>query len=361
MPIRPYLRPDGRSPNYYARGYVWVWRDGRPSKYVIPEQSTRTADEREAEAICKQLEQRYQRENVEGRRAAKTFAEAMIAYTEAGGDARFLAKPLDAFYDAPIDQISQDDIDKEGRKAYPKASSATMRRQWHTPIAAVLRHAGIEKRVRRPKDGRARTVWVRPRDAAEIVSRAARGRFKHPWAGPLVELFFGGGLRLSEAIMLDARDDVFTDFGYVVVRNPKNGHERVVRLPRRTTAALAGLPNLGEPGPLFRSYHGEPYVAWEGTGTRVGFIKTAVRDAGLDPKIFTPHTFRHSWATWRYSQTKDLIDLRANGGWRTVTQCERYTHLASPEIAEEAIRLGWDFRESNRESPAVPLPRGARS
>ncbi len=153
-------------------------------------------------------------------------------------------------------------------------------------------------------------------------------------------------MRLSEALRLDARADVLLDYGYLVVRRAKNDHERVVHLPRRTLAALSILPNAGEPGRLIRTAEGEPYTLRDGGkgGTMIRWLARAVADAGLDPAVYTAHTFRHSWATWFYAQTRDVMGLRTSGGWRTISQCERYTHLAAPGLAEEALEQGWDFR-----------------
>lgn len=342
MPIRVIPNPNGWGP-LFLRGYVYVWRDGRKRRISVPRQSAGTTDRGEAEAVARQIEARYVRETIEGRAPCVTFAEKMTEYLDGGGEARFLDKPLALLGAMEIDQIGQAELDAAAMKAYPSATSGTRRRQFYTPVMAVLNHG---RTVKRPEDKGERTVWITPTQAALVIQHASKDAHANPWAGPLVELFYGGGLRLSEGLKLDGATDVFPGYGYVIVRDPKNGYERVVRLPRRTLAALAGLPTLGQPGPIFRRQDGEPYAVIQASGTRLKFFETAVAAAGLDPKVYTPHTARHSWATWFYAVTKDQVALKANGGWRS-NQWQRYTHLASSGLAEEAISLGWDFRDQH--------------
>ncbi len=49
------------------------------------------------------------------------------------------------------------------------------------------------------------------------------------------------------------------------------------------------------------------------------------RRAGIND--FRPHDCRHTWATWLYSETRDLRLLMDLGGWKTIAMVERYTHV----------------------------------
>ncbi len=99
-----------------------------------------------------------------------------------------------------------------------------------------------------------------------------------------------------------------------VLRDTKNGKERMVNLCPRVVAALSTLPNLGRKGPLFLRYDGRPYEEREAGATSSLFWTRAVTEMDFDVSIYTPHVARHSWATWFYSQTKDVVRLKAEGG-----------------------------------------------
>jgi integrase len=75
-----------------------------------------------------------------------------------------------------------------------------------------------------------------------------------------------------------------------------------------------------------RSEGGQIKTAWHG----------ALRRAGLDPDL-TPHDLRHTWATWHYAVHRDLLLLKVEGGWSSVTLVERYAHLM-PQGQDMAIR-----------------------
>ena len=73
---------------------------------------------------------------------------------------------------------------------------------------------------------------------------------------------------------------------------------------------------------------GVPYLDRERRASgqiKTGF-KNALRRAGLDPS-FRPHDCRHTWASWHYALHKDLLMLKAEGGWKTIDMVERYAHL----------------------------------
>ena len=69
------------------------------------------------------------------------------------------------------------------------------------------------------------------------------------------------------------------------------------------------------------------------------------RDAANLGTDVTPHTLRHTWATWFYSQTKDFVRLRTLGGWRSVETVMVYTKLAPRTLPGDLTNFGWDFNE----------------
>jgi integrase len=129
---------------------------------------------------------------------------------------------------------------------------------------------------------------------------------------------------MAEAIELEWRDVDLTG-ARVIFWRTKSGEPRRAFLPPAVVAALVSLPDRD--GRVFRWKGGD----YADRGRQMGgHIKTAwkgaIRRAGLDPAV-TPHDLRHTWASWHYAVNRDLLALKVEGGWSSVTLVERYAHL----------------------------------
>ena len=351
MPLEIHLHDNGI---WYVRGTVAVWRSGKPHSIEI-RRSTKVRDRAQAEAIKRQIENEVAERNITGREPALTFSQAAARYVTQGGEERFLAKPRAHLGALRIDQITQQHIDDAAVKAYPN-STATRRRQFYAPVLAVLSANGIGTRFKRPADGQKRTVFLRPEQADHALRAMLDVRWPNPWSPALATFLFGQGSRVGETLAIDGRDDISLPDRYAILRDTKNGKERMVTLCRRTIAAVSTIPNLGHKGPLFLRYDGRPYAAREDRGYRLLFWETAVKAIGLDPRVYTPHVARHSWATWFYSQTRDVVRLKAEGGWES-GEWERYVKLAAPSLGEAAKRVGFDFTVNAPETDLADFKR----
>ena len=343
MPLYLWRRKDGRSSNYYIRGTYIVWRNGRKRSKPIKPQSTGTTDREEAEAILRQLADKVQRGNVENRDAPPVFSDLVTSYLHAGKSDRYLEPIIEGLGDLELHDLTQAKVDAEGRKAYPGVQPPTLRRQWHGVINAVLSHAGEPIRFKLPAKSKSTVRYCTPKEAEAIVQAVAAGRYADAWKSALVETLFGTGCRAGEAMALDGKRDVNLDYGTMTFRDTKNGTERTVFLPARTLRALKAVPNVAKAGPLFLRAKDKPYAEKkEVSGHQLRFLRAAADNAGVE---FNPHMTRHSFATWYYAQTKDLLRLRRHCGWKSGQLVDVYTHLAPLRVGDEAIALGWDFRD----------------
>lgn len=338
---------------WYIRGTVHVWRDGRLVKIPV-EQSTRTSDKAEAQGILEQRQTAIKGQNINNKTAAPPFSEWVANYMEGTGQGRFMERILDFYEKLPADTINDEKIMADGQRAYPGCTSATIRRQWDTPIRAIINHNTKPKR-RKVQDN-ARTYFFTPAQADALIEVFTVGKNKAgAWAKPMLIFLLGTGARMGEMLAMDALNDVFLEHGFVILRDTKNGQERRVTLIPKVRAALSLLPNLGTDGPLFRRWDGEPFVERENEGGQIrSRFSRAVKKIGLDSNLYTPHVCRHTWATWFYSQTRDVLKLKAEGGWRSDTW-ERYTKLASDELAADAIARNWDFQGTNQKRRAIQV------
>jgi len=355
MPLT--IEPDPKSGIYQIRGTVTVWRSGEPHSVEV-RRSARTRDKNEADGIRIGIERKIREQNGSGREPAISFSEAARLYELKGGEARFLAKPVAHLGRLRIDDIGQAEIDDAALRAYPTAATATRRRQFYAPVLAVLRSNGQNPFVKRPEDSAKRTYFFLPKQANAMVETVMRGRWPNPWTPALVTFQFGQGVRVSEALAIDGRNDVSLDHRYAILRDPKNGLQRTVTLIPRVVAALSAIPNIGSPGPLFLRYDGRPYAQRENSGNPLRFWGAACKRLEMDERLFTPHTARHSWATWFHAQTHDVVRLKDEGGWQS-NEWQRYVKLGTPELGQDAWKLGWRFKnEPGRDSADFLRERG---
>lgn len=265
------------------------------------------------------------------RRGHRSFDEAIVSYLKAKPRSEATKMQLrrirDAFGSATrLGDIDQDTIASLREKMHaPDVSESTVLRQIITPLRSVLRHA--HKRgwcdapvLESPRITGGRTLYMTP-DEAERLLAAAAAHIK-----PLLTFLIGAGARMSEAIYLEWRDvDLKGARAIFWADRTKSGKRRDAILPPRVVVALANLPHRD--GMVFRRDDGEPYVVKVGEG---GQIKRAwagaIARAGLDPE-YTPHTLRHSWASWHYALHKDPMRLKVEGGWSSLDLVERYAHL----------------------------------
>jgi len=160
-------------------------------------------------------------------------------------------------------------------------------------------------------------------DAANgVTPRALRDR-------ALVELLYGAGLRISEALGT-TRSSVDLDARAVRVLG-KGSKERVVPLGRPAVEAVRRYLALGRPH-LDRRHRPELFLnARGGALTRAGaflILRRIAERAGLEPGRVHPHLLRHSFATHLLEGGADLRSVQELLGHADLTTTERYTHVS---------------------------------
>jgi integrase len=327
------------------------------------DESTGCHDKKAAEEVRIRREAELLTRSIHGDAAVRKFAEAVVSYEAAGGDAQHLHPILLHFGPKMrLSAIGQGEIDACAEKLYPKASAATRNRKVYTPISAVLHHAArkgwcAKPVIARPKGHDTERVrWITYEEAERLLEAAA------PHIRPLVIFLLSTGARLSEALYLEWEDvdlsRAHVTFRPTDARGIKTDEARGVPLPARAVAALANLP-WDRKGFVFRRPAGKihksgrvwlRYESREGEGG--GQIKTAwagmCRRAGISD--FTPHDCRHTWATWHYRANRDVGALMALGGWKTPAMVFRYTHINTAHLAPSQAKVwGEKFAEVERE------------
>jgi integrase/recombinase XerD len=155
-----------------------------------------------------------------------------------------------------------------------------------------------------------------------VAPRALRDR-------ALVELLYGAGLRVSEAVGLE-KSGVDLDERLVRVTG-KGGKERVVPVGRQAVEALRRYLARGRPY-LDRRHRPELFLnARGGALTRSGaflVLRRLAETAGLEPDRVHPHLLRHSFATHLLEGGADLRSVQEMLGHADLATTELYTHVS---------------------------------
>lgn len=162
-------------------------------------------------------------------------------------------------------------------------------------------------------------------EAAEVVedpTQTGRLRLRNQ---ALLELMYGAGLRVGEAVSVDVAD-VELDQRMVRVRG-KGDKERVVPFgPPAAEAIRAWLIEGPREGALFRNRDGgrlSARSAWR-----------IVRDAGAShgQSGLHPHMLRHSCATHLLEGGADLRSIQEQLGHASLSTTQRYTHVDTAHL-----------------------------
>src|SRR5262249_42257595 len=158
--------------------------------------------------------------------------------------------------------------------------------------------------------------------ATGVTPRALRDR-------ALVELLYGAGLRISEALGA-AKSSVDLDGGTVRVVG-KGSKERIVPLGRPAVEAVRRYLALGPPhphrppppGPVPQRTRRQPDA-----GGAFLILRRLAEKAGLEPGRVHPHLLRHSFATHLLEGGADLRSVQEMLGHADLATTERYTHIS---------------------------------
>lgn len=324
-------------------------------------ESTGTPNKKRAEEYRAKRENQAWQESIYGARSVVTFSHAVVAYLEAekrSETTKFhLSRLLGHFKETRLVDIAQPQLDEAYRHILTEgieASPATKIRGVLTPLRAVLEFSAIRRwcdrpAFERPKVQKQKSVFLLPEDVINIIDNAA----EH--LKPLIVFLVGTGVRSSEALELDWQNVDWK--GRVAVVWQKQGTERRVNLSSVVMAALESIPRRD--GKVFRPvYRGRVGEGYSDNGrTSGGQFKngwsSACRRAGIPgrervwvPKgqkterchfipDYTPHDLRHTWATWHYCLHHDLLRLKVEGGWESVSIVERYAKVMPDVYAPE--------------------------
>ena len=180
-----------------------------------------------------------------------------------------------------------------------------------------------------PRRRRTLPRTLSPGEAERLVEAASGTTPRDLRDRALVELLYGAGLRVSEAVGLD-KSGVDLD-GRLVRCIGKGSKERVVPIGRQAVLALRRYLSRGRPF-LDTRHRPELFLNAKGGGlTRAGaflILRRLAAKAGLEPERVHPHLLRHSFATHLLEGGADLRSVQEMLGHADLATTELYTHVS---------------------------------
>jgi site-specific recombinase XerD len=262
--------------------------------------------------------------------AARRAPRTVDAYRRDLADlAAFLGKPPAEATDEEI-RAWLADLRGRGQAASSVARRAAAARTFFRHLTLVgVRDDNPAADVDLPRRTRKLPRTLSPREVVGLIEAADGTTPRARRDRALVELLYGAGLRVSEAVGLE-RAGVDLDGGLVRCIG-KGDKERVVPLGSHAVTALRLYLAHGRPY-LDRRHRPELFLnAQGGPLTRAGaflILKRLAANAGLDPGRVHPHLLRHSFATHLLDGGADLRSVQEMLGHADLGTTELYTHVS---------------------------------
>ena len=209
-----------------------------------------------------------------------------------------------------------------------------------------------------PRRARRLPRTLSPGEAERLIEAASGTTPRDLRDRALVELLYGAGLRVSEAVGLE-RGGV--DLDERLVRSiGKGGKERIVPLGRSAAEALRRYLSRGRPF-LDRRHRPELFLnAQGGALTRAGaflILRRLADKAGLEPGRVHPHLLRHSFATHLLEGGADLRSVQEMLGHADLATTELYTHVTDRRRREAYFAAHPHARRRLKVSDSAPMAR----
>jgi integrase/recombinase XerD len=236
--------------------------------------------------------------------------------------------PADASPDQLAGYVAQ--LRADGRAATTIARRVAALRSFYRHqvlLGARLDNPAAELEL--PRRRRALPKTLSPGEVERLIDAATGTTPRSMRDRALVELLYGAGLRVSEAVGLE-RAAIDLE-GRLVRTIGKGSKERIVPIGREAVEALRRYMAHGRPF-LDKRHRPELFLnAQGGALTRAGaflILRRLAETAGLEPGRVHPHLLRHSFATHLLEGGADLRSVQEMLGHADLATTELYTHVS---------------------------------
>jgi integrase/recombinase XerD len=250
---------------------------------------------------------------------------------------------LGAYLGKPVTKASLEELERYTATLRADGLAATTIARRTAAARSFFRHQQLlgarednpAAAVKLPRRAKPLPKTLSPGEAERLIDAAKGTQPRSLRDQALVELLYGAGLRVSEAVGL-TRTGVDLDDRFVRVTG-KGGKERVVPIGRHAAEAVRRYVSRGRPY-LDRRHRPELFLnAKGGPLTRAGaflILRRLAEKAGLDPTRVHPHILRHSFATHLLEGGADLRSVQEMLGHADLSTTELYTHVSDARRRE---------------------------
>jgi integrase/recombinase XerD len=265
---------------------------------------------------------------------------ALLASTRAPRTVEAYRRDLEqlrAYLDKPVGEATRNDLElytaqmrADGLSAATIARRTAASRSFFKQQQLLgVREDNPAAAIELPRRPRRLPKTLSPGEVERLIAAAVGTQPRALRDQALVELLYGAGLRVSEAVSLE-KGGVSLDERLVRCVG-KGDKERVVPIGRQAAEALRRYLARGRPH-LDRRHRPELFLnAQGGALTRAGaffILRQRAAKAGLDPARVHPHLLRHSFATHLLEGGADLRSVQEMLGHADLSTTELYTHVS---------------------------------
>jgi len=185
-------------------------------------------------------------------------------------------------------------------------------------------HKNMKLNIKYSKRPEKIPVFLTKEEVKRLIGKI--GNWKHRL---MIEVLYGGGLRVSELLNLRVKD-LLIESGYGFIRQGKGRKDRIFVLSKICLDKIKNLikmEKLNNEDFLFLTNRREPYSV----RSVQEIVKKATLLAGIRKEVH-PHTLRHSFATHLIQNGASLNEVQTMLGHKSPETSMIYVHMASPNM-----------------------------
>lgn len=153
----------------------------------------------------------------------------------------------------------------------------------------------------------------------------------------ILELLYGTGLRLGEAVRMDATDLDLRE-RVLLVRNGKGRKDRFVPVPGRAASALDHYLTESRPA-LAKRFDPALFLSRHGSRLKAGSMRIMIKQHGRAiGAAITPHTLRRTCATHLLQGGASVRHVQELLGHRSITTTAIYTRVTVDDLRAVLLR-----------------------